>query len=79
VYVRESRHIEPMGRDSMTDDEFYGRVRQCGVKPTPVRGVWVSNTDPTDFVNVPSPAPADDDEKESFLENLRKKRGLGGG
>ena len=53
----------------MTDEEFYGRVRACGLKPTAVQTVW-QTLDEQERIYVPLPSTKDDDEKEIFLQQL---------
>jgi hypothetical protein len=56
----------------VTDEEFYRRVRNCGLKPTAVPTVW-QTLDEQEHFYVPIPSTLDDDEKQSFLEELQRR------
>jgi hypothetical protein len=62
----------------MTDEDFYGRVRNCNLIPSDVRGVWRTRDD-QERRTVPTQAELalmDDDEREAFLKRLRSGLGL---
>lgn len=57
--------------DQMTDEDYYGRVRQLGLKPTSVATVWQTLDEQYTF-SVARPSDLDEDEKLSTLETLEK-------
>ena len=58
----------------MTDEEYYLRVRQLGLKPTAIQTVWITLED-NFTVHVQLPKELDDHEKLRVLAELSNRLG----